>query len=423
MERKGKHITYASRHMSTLWNPFSYKNTEPKYPDGLAQYSIGQKYTNHFVVEGEDILLLLYPGLVNSVLAFSAASTSDAIVRGIALHADDGDLFERHTKALPDSNDQPIVQYVTLSPSPKFSSWRPVSYAIKIQPISNHQAIECGKDGWWEAIRLNGGIDDNTWGVHGFQQTESQPDQTYRDFGGPTSDVWERTSWQNHVEKKNTQRWINGKGTLQPVKDTMQTFQSSEGWTLQPSYSRGCVRDIQCWTFQLNNIRRDNEFIDVRGVSIIAPGAQTGKKDDAYEHNDVKFLLPNETYDKFAYGEYKGVVTSSKRNGINYEHPSNYSEQDNTRYKRPHTASIEGFNSLHSSAFDSIAIKLHAREKSRFIVQCVANIEYLAYNDSTLQEYTTTSYSALEELSQYLDTRSNDYKFPNHNYFRDKLKF
>lgn len=452
MEKKGKNITYASRHMSTLWNPFSYKNTEPKYPDGLAQYSIGQKYVNHFTLEGEDVLLVLFPGLVGSVLAFTDLD-SEPIIRGLSMHADNGNLFKRVVEASQrvgtDARDNPddaelSLPLFTLRPDPKFSAWRPVSYAFKIQPISNHESIECGKDGWWEAIRLQNSINDVEWGVHGFYQENlavPDPAQDGDDMVPAVRGFAEEYSTPEQRNKQlalreNPRRvqtpWLNGKGLIQPIPDTLQTLNSAEGWTLQPSYSKGNVRDLQCWTFQLNNVRRDNEFIDIRGASVLyydPDGTNTTGEDPSYLTKAITFKLPLETWHGEYTAEYRGKYTSARRDAVNYEDGRvAYDGTDpdlalRSQRKVPHRTAVEGFHSLYSDAYDVVIVKLHGRANTRYLVQTVANIEYLAFNGSQLQEYTTTSYAALDELSHFLDVRANDYKFPNHNYFRDKLKF
>ena len=434
MERQGKNITYASRHMSTMWNPFSYKNTEPKYPDGLAQYSIGQKYTNHFVVEGEETLIILYPGFVGSVAAFQGSPGNTPTVTGIALHADNGDIYTRNVFNIGDIDTIQETPMRTLSPTPKFSAWRPVSYAIKIQPISNHAAIECGKDGWWEAIRITNGINDVEWGVHGFKQEavvyDGDADPIIRGFGETYSSPEDRAQNGFAAEVPRSRKnppWINGKGFIHPGTEVLTAFDTSDNWTLQPSYSRGCIKDLQCWTFQLNNIRRDNSFIDLRGVSTLTENFNEGSgQPPVYNNTDVDFKLHWETWYGNDVAQYSGVLTSVVRGAYNHPEPDSGIDQNNRRVgmrKFTHTTRIEGFDSLHSKALDTIAIKLHGRTGSRFLVQCAANIEYLAGADSTLQEYTTTSYAALDELSHYLDIRGNDYKFPNHNYFKDKIKF
>lgn len=478
MERKGKNITYASRHMSTLWNPFSYKNTEPKYPDGLAQYSIGQKYTNHFVVTGEEITVLLFPGLVGSAIAWTneipdkqntsvdndepwdgrllplandAWVSTGTWIQGISLHADEGNLFSLQGIALEqlanDNNDP--ASGTSLDPTNKFSSWRPVSTAFKIQPISNHKAIECGRDGWWEAVRINGAINDHEWGVHGFfQENIAEPEKTLepttenasRAFGGPYDSLAERRDWGGNTDHEPIKwraapKFLNGKGFIQPTKNTFDSFATSDNWTLQPSYTKGCIRDLSCWTFQLNNSKRDNEFIDIRPVSIAhtnnASDYRAEKQPFAFRHDLLYPQTPSEQHrNTWDYWYYQGTTASVPRNGIHYE--DTHQRQDNIpanpglpddMYQTSHLQRIEGFECLYSDAFDVIVLKIHGRPGTHYLIHTVANIEYLANNDTDLQEYTTTSYAALDELSHFLDVRANDHPFPNHNYFREKLKF
>ena len=448
---RGKNITYASKHMSSLWNPFTYKNTEPKYPDGLAQWSIGQKFNNHCIVEGEDILIILYPGLVNYMLVYgkSISYTGESpfasvdgvtvptdICRGFSVTADRGDIFNPQFTTKNKMDDVPSAdpkKRFVLQPRNKVSSWRPVSIACKIQPLNNYNSIECGKDGWWEAVRQNPPINMYDWGVHGLKErlqllaggrepVQNAGGDYVRAFdrmfdlgqGKISPELREESPWDKYGDKKPA--FINAAGMLEPVPATLESLKGSEEWTLQPTYSRGAIRDLQCWTFQLNNVMKDNEFIDIRGVSTI-----TDLEEDEYIYNDTEahvwaFELdgPPRRY------IYSGAITSADRELVHYKLQS---LGEGTTSLHTHLQAIEGFDCLKSDAFDTIVIKIHGRENSRFLIQSVGNYEYLAYNDTILQEYMTTSYASTEELAEYLYIRNNDYKTPNHNYFRDKVKF
>jgi len=418
-EKRGKNITYASKHMATLWNPFSYKNAEPKYPDGLAQYSIGQKYHNHCVVDGEEILIILYPGLTNSVLVYGNAveipnenmtgllyNKKDMIVRGMAPHADKGNLFTQKLDilALTQGPDQP--QGISLIPTNKFTSWRPVSMALKIQPINNHDGVECGKDGWWEAVRQAGVIDFYSWGVAGMLQNNKMTSRLKPDA---------------IADELN--------GLLLPTGETLERYQSSDDWVLQPSYSKGYMKDLSCWTFQLNNNMKDNIFTDIREVTHnMNPNhdANAAGFDNPYLLYDEEFHLQKDSWDRVPGRDLK-QTTAVYVDKYKTKYPTAavqvYNPNDTGPQRLQHLAAIDGFDTLFSKAFDQVAIKLHGRKGSRFLIQTVANIEYLAYNDSDLMEYMTTSYAAINELGEYLHIRNSDYKFANHNYFRDKLQF
>ena len=61
----GSSNSYSDKVFSTLYNPFSIKNNNPKWPDGLANYSVGKKNQFSSEVYGRDLVLCLFPGMSN----------------------------------------------------------------------------------------------------------------------------------------------------------------------------------------------------------------------------------------------------------------------------------------------------------------------------------------------------------------------
>jgi hypothetical protein len=390
MATRGKNISYGHKHMATLWNPFSYKNNEPKYPDGLAQYSIGRKWTNVTRVKGKEIIIFHYPGLLGWTAIFAKTATRDITL--VDVHSTSESLQYDFTtvnmaRLFPDGTTQEVInQKWTLTPQEyKFSAWRTVSAAVKVKPTNKIYTQNCGKnDGWWEAIRTNKIIDPMNFLL---------------------------------VASTGPQLHQIPQAAVLPSLDYAKYSNSTTNWTNGPSYATAATNTMQQYVFQLNQIRNDNEFIDVTEIQydqeqglntaitldVMVYGNATMQSNPGY--NIFPDALTTRMYNR-------GTLTSEwGRGGAD---PALGSKID-------HPQREKGFENVKSSSFDTIIIKLHGTDDSEYLVSSVMNQEFLA-NDTMLKDYQTASYPALEELQEYLEIRSRDYKFPHHSYNAEKQK-
>ncbi len=387
----GKNISYGNRHMATLWNPFSYKNNEPKYPDGLASYSIGRKWTNLTRVTGEEVTIILYPGLLGwCCIATQSGDQGNATFKKADIHHTLESVEYTHDESFtnvgvlgePDYKGSFHTWVVSKN---KYSAWRPVSCAVKIKTTSRQVGL-CGKnDGWWEAIRTAKIINSEDFGL---QATAANSDNQ-----------------------------IAPLGTLVPTSKYMEEANTSQNWSLSPSYATGNINELAKYTFQLNQIRNDNRFVDITDIYFDYPEE---KKPDH---------LHTEAYHKLEYPDMRSnpaLVTYNDNSAV-VTYPraakdSVFLAEDNVDNDVRHLFKAKGYETTHSDALDIIIIKLHGTDTSEYMISSVMNQEFLA-NDTDLKDYQTTSYSAIRELEEYLAIRSRDYKLPNHSYYNKKMKF
>lgn len=398
----GKNISYGSRHMSTLWNPFSYRNNEPKYPDGLAQYSIGRKWTNITRVQGKDIVIVLYPGQLAWCAICGTATTpeEEESFRLYDVHTTHESLSYTYTSrrdtSLGEDVGDPSKAYDIWSKAftvekNKYSAWRPVSCAVKIKSLNRVLCQLGSNDGWWEAIRSSKMIDSMDFGL----RSDPEPDDGDKPLG---------------------ETFLPPVGAVVPTGRWRTEISSAQNWSLQPSYATGTTIELGRWQFQLNQIRNDNEFIDVTDVLFADPSNQGRTSPEA--ENIFPLVYPN-------------MQSNPEQQQVNFGNIHTWEiGKDTQRYGDLQASGEEtvtgqkssGFMTTFSSAMDMILIKIHGTADSEYLISSVMNQEFLA-NDTDLKDYQTTSYAALSELEEYLAIRSRDYKMPNHNYYNQKMKF
>lgn len=382
----GKNMSYGNRHMATLWNPFSYKNTEPKYPDGLAQYSIGKKYVNITRISGQEIVVVLYPGALGWCVIYSGQQQDDT--KPTQLHAANyhgaGRSSTRYEHQSAWDGKDGDAKFWTITKK-KYAAWRPVSVAFKVKSTDGNVGA-CGKnDGWWEAVRVSDAVDNEH-------------------FGLVLNDS-------DHAEA----------GQIIPSEQYIKRLTTTNGWSLLPSYATGGANELGRFTFQLNQIRNDNKFVDV-GDDIKAWA--TGIKGEV-----VADFLQTQHVTSLVYPTMQSNPTLvTQENAVQlYTSPRGHlrkadQSEDLSATNPQHLAEVKGWDSTHSDAFDIVALKLHGTAESEYLISSCCNQEYLC-NDTELEEYATSSYGAQKELEEYLAIRARDYRMPNHSYYNQKKKF
>lgn len=398
MTETGKNYSYGSRVMSTLWNPFSYKNHEPKYPDGLAQFSIGRKYTNVTRTISKEVFIVLFPGLHTYCTVFITIPDGTGIPNAQRFR-----LADVHRR-----NDTPIEittqvgvgnkgpegggtnYHCVWRTSQNFSAWRPVSQAVKIKPLNRTYGSNCGKnDGWWEAIRSSMKITPDKFGL---TQRLNAPNVI-----NPPPNIFP------------VFRNLSEIGDLLPTVDAAFEMQQAQNWTLQPSYTTGTINDLHKWTFQLNAIRNDNPFVDIKDVRFIY---QT-----QLDFNDHRTAQETAVY------RYPTNRSNMELNLVLYQFDVVTQDYPAFAGRQPNQKTLPmGYPNQYSEFLDIILIRLHGMESSEYLVSSVANHEYLAH-ETELRDYQTNSYAATRELEEYLAVRARDYMQPNHSYYNKKMKF
>lgn len=124
--------------LSTYFNPFSTRTTNPKIPDGKCHLSSGLRLQSvtEFINDATGTMdFLLIPGLKTGALVTNTTSATGNM--NYTNHADMGGAGD-------------LVQGSGVG-EPPVNKWRIVSQAIKFTLVNNSDE----NDGWWEAIRVS----------------------------------------------------------------------------------------------------------------------------------------------------------------------------------------------------------------------------------------------------------------------------
>lgn len=377
--------SYKDKVLSTLYNPFSIKNNQPKWPDGLATYSIGRKQQFASEIYGKDITLVLFPGSINWCIG-----TEGELIKGqtnnnatcVLNHGDD----RTFNITVKDIGATLPEQFVLDFSSTGYSAWRGVSYAMKIRCCNTDEE----NDGWFEAIRTSRNtfldkfgvvlVDDSptTGGTSGINSYSMTP-----------GSIKEPTFWTGSVLPNQflQHKW---EGVTSNI---LGTDTPNDQWYMhtQPSYATGKLKDIGDVLFMLNPERDDNEFTKIRQVNFSQEGVQSRLLDTyQYATDGTRSIVQVDDTVKFyePYTEASSVT--------NQEHIPTFQE------------------SLVSDSFDMIILKIHSTRASRILVHSVANIELLTGEFSPLAQFQTVAYSSKDALNAYIDYRQTKCKLAFH---------
>ncbi len=376
--------------LSTLYNPFSIRNNQPKWPDGLATFSIGRKQQFASELYGSEITIVLFPGSVNwcvgwdyALLTKQIAPHFDTRVMVQLNHGDDRTFkvrdFWRTTEA--------VHQHFWDFKESEYSAWRGVSYAMKVRCCNNDEE----NDGWFEAIRTsrNNFYDQMTVasilvdGVEGYQtKTHSIPgiNNTIRHPIIWTGSVLPSPILQQHVWNAD--------------------FDKTIFWE-SPSYCCGKLKDIGDYMFQLNPERDDNEFTKLRSVNEDSAGFEAYTITSYSYADDPKDHIARTAFD------YLDVKAHRPFHSIN--------DPDNNANNPARVEDIPNYEqSFLSDSFDTIILRIHGTESTRVLVHSVANIELLTGEFSKLAQFQTASYPNVSGLASYIDYRQTRCKLAYH---------
>jgi len=399
---KGKDTTFESRVFSTLYNPFSHKNYDPKWPDGLATVSQGVKMQACTEVVGSELLVALVPGIVNWCIAFQ---WDEGINRPIVRlnHCDTkfthSLLQSKQITQLTNTESGEVtnmygfdgVDPVNLNAN-DFAAWRGVSYGLRMQNInSDHE-----NDGWFECIRTSRSATKNRLGVLVDAHTV---DAGYDDF-------WMKT-WtvRGKYEKENIEL---RPGSLMPLNHLAQEWFSARNWALMPSYASGKLRELKDFVFQLNPEKRNNNFNETKfqpfnytfsvpdGTSSIE--LMTGMGENPNDITDIEKRTETGIRVMSGVTEYQDAVSTA------------YSEQF-----------VEVVNQLVSDNFDIILIKIHGLTNTRTIIESCANLEVIV-NERKVTGYhnMTNCYACTDALDRYIEKRTTYHRSPFSDYTKNR---
>lgn len=420
----GGRVTHSDRSLATLYNPFSIKNANPKWPDGLASYSVGRKRQYASEIYGKDILLVLFAGSVNWCIGWVQ---NDAVwdIAGetrqvqCQLNHCDEETFpytESYINKVVQPSDE--VEHVWKPvPDKSFTAWRGVSYGMKIRCCNT----DAQNDGWYETVRINKnfflsrvgvvGIRENTDDVSNVQTSVN----TSLQMGpaGPSTPIVNATS--------NNPTFVTG--SVLPSISTQVFWRGGDFvnrvFNGQPSYATGKLKDIADALFQLNPVKNHNEFIKVKPVNHSFLGTtEQGIQALSYDGDpklDTTTITRNDV--KLPYGRVQNPVVTDTAVAYLYVPNRDINETDDLPAGTPNTEAhqlpTEEFSeSFVCDAFDCILVRIHGTRATRLLVHSVSNVELIASEFTSAARYQTTAYADTDRLLGYIDYRTTKCKLP-----------
>lgn len=356
--RSNRDQPYVNTHVGSLINPFDSKNGQPKWPDGLATYSIGRRHQLTTEVYQQNFYILLFPGAINWCVAFKARDDNNCEI--YANHTANISINYEFNENAADAGqvtpDDPTFTYKASyelhTPHDAFSSWRNVATAVHLQVINTTDTNE----GWFRAARINrtreyGKMFDVVVG--------------YGSAYGNGNHILETPHF--HV------------GGVIPSKyfiEKLSTIMDNE-----PSLCCGELQDIHNAVFQLNNIKERNDFklLETETINVKEAKRVLYKRDDAIDTEDM--WLANQDQDMY--------------------HGNSYT-QSRSEY------------GLLADSKDIIIIQILGGANTKVLLHSVNNQEYLTPDNSQLAQYVTPCQWDKFGLQRYNDNRSNFHKYPYH---------
>jgi hypothetical protein len=340
--------------VSSLINPFDSKNGQPKWPDGLATYSIGRRHQLTTEIYNDDFWVILFPGAINWCVAFASENDLPYIyanhTANISINYEYNEsLVNPEIGVTPDPNSTAHELHVAHD---AFSHWRNVATAVHLQVINTTDTNE----GWFRAARIN----------------RTREFEKFFDVIGGVGSAYGNG---NHI-LETPHFHVGG---LLPGRYLMEKL--NEMLDNEPSLCCGELQDIHNAVFQLNNIKDRNPFKQLRTETLYSnePVKTIYKRDDPISQEEL-----------FAIDQY-----FLKFGGQAY-----------TRSRSEY--------GLLSDSKDIVLIHVLGGPKTKILLHSVNNQEFLCPDNSQLAQYVTPCQNDKPGLQRYNDNRANYHKFPYH---------
>lgn len=376
----GSTTTVGNKTLSTLYNPFSIKNNTPKWPDGLTNYSIGKKTQFSSEVFGRDLVIALFPGVMNWCQCYEWDETANVF-----------DLLTNHCKQNLDvlynesiDATQGIFSYADRynSSAPKYSAWRGVSYGLRLDCVNSDE----DHDGWFECIRVNRDTYRHRFGI---VQAGSETGTLIVDDGTeptapPPTFVYNRATVHD--------------GESLPSLHTVQEWYSARNWALMPSYATGKLKDIGQYIFSLNQSSDDNELIKVRTVNFDKTGT-TFEPINFKTYNPPYYTVPPTRLSRESLANTRTWVPTVE---VAQEGGNPTSAVNIPDFQR----------SFLSDSFDIILIRVHGLDRTRLLMHSVCNLEFTCGEESPYNSFLSISYPNKEGITKYKESIAQNRRLP-----------
>lgn len=427
--------TVAKMQLKMMQDPFTATSTQPKYPDGKAQWSIGVKFQQCTEVKAHQFLIALFPGVSNWCVAFDFVNVKD----------DQGE-FQKRVRILTNHNNRerphgvsydvkPLPDTITdidgkpvngtdppedftfkwrLNETVPYNSWRPCFLGLRLQSVTPKEE----DNGTFETFRYTREAFLEGMGCY------------HRGKPGSTD---EDTIW-----KKGQNVTLNN-GNLLPLQEFFEQYVEKEKdrvWEAQPSYSYNTISTLGNYTFQLNHIRDENSFVRLRESDVRDGGGQlwhlpdlTGAEDPPLlEGNQLEFYYCKDTLPD---NEEMSITRDASDEDGSTRLISEIHGKDENTLPYPTMAPREGFavranaNSSTESvadfwkqfiadAFDIIIIRCNCDQESRITLHSSYGQEFIVNEDKPLATFQTVGYNYQEGIRKYEESRKLFQKIPYH---------
>lgn len=352
------------RSIAALYNPFSLKTNQPKWPDGKATYSLGIKTQRRDEFMGKDFVCCLFPGLTNYFFVYhqdeapnsapnikvnhNAKLLETKIIEALAPdkynYEFSSGLVNENTMLVSANNiyDAPLISY------------RPVSLGLKLQCINGDER----NDGWFEAIRTSR----SSWVVDMGAVADSN---IFYPAGLNSANPYE-----NYVTNAN----------VFPFVDLAQKWYRAADWALQPTYVTGKIKDLSQYIFQCNPIRDDNDFKTIPRRLELPP--------------------------TISEGDYRRLYTSDAGSNFYVYNHIDVGEPNNKTTPMEDTINEKMMGLLSHESHDTILIRLHGvNAETRYLAHTVYNAEYMVPEYSEMGLVSSNCYNLRPALEKYKSYR------------------
>jgi len=399
MSGEGSQRTFGAKQELVLYNPFTIHNNNPKYPDGLASYSLGRKYQRTSEIRGREHILILFPGLMNWLLVYSELNIpteapdpqvfpQDPVLSMTHGVLENDNMLSYDVQKQVSSHPQGgATNYVFKESVDKISEWRIVSIGLRLYCANTDRQNE----GWIEAIRLTRNQIKEFMGValndhaSGYQDNFSGTidTDTYKRFGD----------------------YVIGNGYLLFREEYMkrlfgryETGQDIVTIANLPGYAVLPYKDVADYQFCLNPNKHTNEFQSIRAIAlndaycVTNPYKKyqwnytTGELDDTSANMGTNWLL-------------KGMFPHTHFLGIDKDEISPLI----TSFEVPILG--EDFS---SENHDVIIMRLHLTDDARVAIHTCANYEYIVNNNQV--DGVSVAYTDKSAVSRYVENRCQYHK-------------
>lgn len=335
---------------------------------------------------------------------------------------------------LPDNALSPFEQRtVFLHPtetSAVYSHWRPVSVGLRIKSLNN----ETDDGGWFEAIRTSTNVlTDRPHGPHGefgrpfgvAIQTHNPPRYPMGPIGAAAE--WPNTGTNSMVEPLNgvqnqSTKVANGNLIPFPEFTAAHSYEEASDWGGNKSYCQGKLTDLACMEFQLNCIRRDNDFKRIRSAQFY-DAEWTFFAEGGTEPKWVRFMNLVTPYR----AEFSVKINAAAMWGLgewfdnatdqNVTYDTNRGRMIQRAHHHQHPDTQSDPTDLFSDAFDVILIRIHGNNsKTKLFLESICNREYLlkatATGAAAFLEWQSPAFMDTKSLYEIIDYRNDRYLRP-----------